>query len=104
MDVTAPDSPPIGAAPRPAPSAGVPTAAARPWWRATWQAVLAAARFIGRIQAWLLLTIAYFVVILPVALIYRCVSDPLRLRPASGSPWQTKAAPRDLQRWGRSQS
>ena len=64
----------------------------------------AAAKTIGRAQAWLILTLFYFVVLAPVALIFRCVADPLHLRASAGSNWLPKSEPADRWSWARSQS
>ena len=63
----------------------------------------AVAKEIGRVQTWLILTLFYFLLLAPLALIFRCVADPLRLRGA-GSPWLAKREPADRWSWARSQS
>ncbi len=56
--------------------------------RRTWNRWKAIAQVIGDFQARIILTLFYFVLITPGALIVRAVSDPLRLnRPRSGSLW-----------------
>ena len=49
-----------------------------------WMAVL---RTIGNLQAWILFTLFYLVILTPIALVFRFVADPLRLR-RRGSTWQ----------------
>ena len=49
-----------------------------------WMALL---RTIGNVQAWILLSVFYVVVIAPIGFIFRFRADPLRLR-ARGSTWQ----------------
>lgn len=48
---------------------------------------MAALRTIGNVQAWILFTIFYVLLITPMALIFRFVADPLRRR-RRGSTWQ----------------
>ena len=54
-----------------------------------WNGLLALAKRIGQVQAWLILTLFYFVVMAPAALLYKLAADPLRLRPAR-SIWQDR--------------
>ena len=63
------------------PARGAPSK--RPWLN-QWMALL---RTIGNIQAWILLTLFYVVIISPIGLVFRLVADPLRLR-RRGSTWQ----------------
>ena len=63
------------------------TASKRPWLD-KWMALLHA---IGNVQAWILLTIFYIVVVTPIGLIFRFVADPLRLRRRE-SNWQPFAS------------
>ena len=56
----------------------------RPWLD-RWMALL---HRIGNVQAWLLLSLAYLVLFLPMGLIYRLLHDPLRLRRKPESNWQ----------------
>jgi len=51
-------------------------ATSRPWLD-RWMAIL---RTVGNVQAWILLTLFYVLIITPFGLIYRCVANPLRLR------------------------
>ena len=55
----------------------------RPWLD-KWMALL---RTIGNIQAWILLSLFYVVIITPFGLVFRFVADPLRLR-RRDSTWQ----------------
>jgi hypothetical protein len=59
-------------------------ASSRPWLD-RWMAIL---RTVGNIQAWILLTLFYVVIITPFGLIYRFVANPLRLRWRE-SNWQS---------------
>ena len=69
------------------------------------QVLKTVAKAIGRAQTWLILTLFYCVVLAPVAVIFRCAADPLRLRASARSPsWLTKTEPADRWRWARSQS
>ncbi len=65
-------------------------------------ALLAAARLIGRVQTWLLLTLCYVVFLAPVALLFKLVADPLTLR-RRVNPWRQKVPPADRMTWARSQ-
>lgn len=58
---------------------------ARRPWLAKWMALL---RTIGNAQAWLLLSVVYVVLILPMGLLFRRLSDPLRIRRRPESNWQ----------------
>lgn len=63
--------------------------------RALWQRWCRVAEVIGRAQTYLFLSLFYFVVALPFALITRLCTDPLQLRVAPGrSGWRT-APPRE---------
>ena len=53
-------------------------------WLDRWMAAL---RTIGNLQAWILFTLFYLVILTPIALVFRFVADPLRLR-RRGSTWQ----------------
>ena len=62
--------------------------------RHLWDRWLVIAHVIGNFQARVLLTIFYFVVVPPFALIVKLVKDPLGLRPPSGASfWSPRAAP-----------
>ena len=54
-------------------------------WLAKWMALLHA---IGNVQAWILLSLAYVVLILPIGLLFRVFNDPLRIRRRPSSNWQ----------------
>jgi hypothetical protein len=69
-----------------------------------WEALLRAAQAIGRVQAWLLFTLFYFVVMAPAAVVFRLCADPLHLR-RRRTPWVPRAeGPTDRLAWGRLQS
>ncbi|MBI4640406.1 MAG: hypothetical protein HY731_06910 [Candidatus Tectomicrobia bacterium] len=60
------------------------------WWKRI-------AEKIGNFQARLLLSLFYFVVILPMGLVVRLSSDPLKLRKGQGSLWiQRESSMKDL--------
>ena len=67
-----------------------PTVAHRPHqaskrrWLDRWMALL---RTIGNVQAWIILTVFYVLIITPFGLIFRLAADPLRLR-RRASTWQ----------------
>lgn len=58
-----------------------------------WEKWKVLARRIGDFQARVLLSIFYFVVLAPFALGFKLFSDPLRLRPLTGSLWLERPAP-----------
>jgi len=60
-------------------------------------------RRIGRIHAWLIFTLFYFVVFAPVAVLFRCLADPLRLRRGVQSVWAQRSMPSDRWVWAKSQ-
>lgn len=68
-----------------------------------WNRLLAIAKRLGHVQAWLILTLFYFVILAPVALIYRLAADPLHVRRASGSIWQKRPAISNHLAWAKSQ-
>jgi len=72
--------------------------------RSITQGLLVVARAIGRAQAGLVLTLFYFFILGPAAMVFNCVADPLRIRRAAQAPWQPSAAPRDPWQWARRQS
>ena len=74
-----------------------------PVWRRAGRALKAVARRIGQAQSWLLLTLFYFLFLAPVALVYRCVADPLRLGRRARDPWCLREPVLDQQRWARIQ-
>ncbi len=55
-----------------------------------WKVLLAVAKRIGQVQAWIIFTLFYFVLLAPVALIHQLVSDPLRLRKGTQHIWYTR--------------
>lgn len=65
--------------------------------------VVELARRIGQLQAWLLLTCLYFIVVAPVALLFKLTADPLHLRKSIRSLWNTKPQPLDRWAWSRAQ-
>ena len=64
----------------------------------------AAAKIIGRAQTWLILTLFYFVILTPVALVFRWLADPLQLRKTPRSSWRAKTEPPDRWSWAKAQS
>ncbi|MBI3088396.1 MAG: hypothetical protein HYY91_05905 [Candidatus Omnitrophica bacterium] len=72
-------------------------------WHTLTQGLLAFAKRVGEVQAWLILTVFYFLILAPVALLFKCAADPLRLRRAPGSIWHPKPPPRDLRQWAKAQ-
>ena len=68
------------------------------------QRFAAVMKVIGYAQAWLLLTVFYVLILGPVALIVRWLTDPLRLRTSARPPWQAKTLPADPWTWAKSQS
>ena len=54
------------------------------WWKRT-------AHTIGNFQARLLLTLCYFVVVAPFALLVRSLSDPLAIKPSTPRGWRPRA-------------
>jgi len=62
-----------------------------PLLRALWARWKVVARAIGTFQARVILTLFYFVVVPPFALLLKVSRDPLRLRPREGSFWVRRA-------------
>lgn len=57
--------------------------------KALWQRWCRVAEVIGHVQTYLFLSLFYFVIVLPFALITRLCTDPLQLRAAPGrSGWR----------------
>lgn len=56
------------------------------------------AKKIGDFQARLILTVLYFVVVAPFALIVRFAADPLSIKPRAAQGWRTRAEPEDSPR------
>ena len=71
--------------------------------RRCWEALLAVAKRIGRVQAWMILTLCYVLLVTPVALIFKFVADPLHLRRKSGSIWTSSSEPVDGLAWAKTQ-
>lgn len=77
------------------PSAGEPAAGLlrRAWER--WKRI---AHAIGVFQTRLIMSLLYFVIVLPLGLVVRVVGDPLGLRKPAGSNWQRlEPHPRSLE-------
>ena len=47
---------------------------------------------IGNVQARVILTVLYLIMVVPVGFVMRLFSDPLRLRPTEGTYWVERAA------------
>lgn len=60
--------------------------------RALWEAWKLVAHAIGRVQARIVFSLFYFVLLAPVAIVLRLVADPLRHRHPSTSNWRERAA------------
>jgi hypothetical protein len=60
--------------------------------RALWEAWKVVAHAIGKIQARIVFSLFYIVLLGPVALVLRLVSDPLRHRPPPSSNWRERTA------------
>ncbi len=59
--------------------------------RALWARWKVVARAVGNFQARIILTLFYFVVVPPFALLLKLRKDPLRLRPREGGFWVPRA-------------
>jgi len=59
--------------------------------RAVWQWWTRVARRIGDVQARILLTLFYYVILAPFALVLRR-NDPLAIRPGASTGWRTREA------------
>lgn len=59
---------------------------ARLIWRLWWENFKRTMRFIGDIQARIILTVLYVILVLPTGLVLRAVIDPLHLRPPAEHP------------------
>ena len=77
-----------------------PGQASKRRWLDGWMALL---RRIGNVQAWIILSLFYVVILSPFGFVYRFAQDPLRLR-RRGSTWQPFAQPYDTMAEGREQS
>lgn len=71
--------------------------------RRLWRLVLTAAKRIGQAQAWLILTLFYFTIVTPIAILFRLAADPLHLRRRRSSTWTVRSHPADLWRWAKAQ-
>ncbi len=65
-------------------AAPIKRASTRPWLD-RWMAFL---RTIGNIQAWILFTVFYLVIILPIGLVFRCLTGSRRRHGGPASNWQ----------------
>jgi hypothetical protein len=59
-------------------------------FRALWRGWLVVARKIGQVQSFLILSLVYFLVMVPFALAVRHVLDPLGLRVATSWRWLSR--------------
>ena len=73
--------------------------------RAGWHRWRRFAVVVATWQARLLYSVVYVLLIIPLGVLLRWRSDPLRLRrvPAGRSVWRVRSEPPDLQRWARRQ-
>jgi hypothetical protein len=62
-------------------------------FRRLWEGWKRFGRKVGDFQARVLLTVFYFVIIAPFALIVRVTADPLALKPATPKGWQPRPTP-----------
>ncbi len=65
----------------------VPAAPAQSLWRRAWEGWKRIAHVIGVFQTRLIMTILFFIIVLPIGLIARAASDPLHLRPRKDGNW-----------------
>ncbi|GIW39972.1 MAG: hypothetical protein KatS3mg076_0549 [Candidatus Binatia bacterium] len=56
-------------------------------WRRLWEGWKRFAHAVGVFNTRVIMTLLYFVVVLPFGIVVRVVSDPLRLKPPPGSNW-----------------
>ena len=61
------------------------------WWRRIWQGWRSVARKIGDFQARVLLTVLYYVVFAPFALLVNWSGDPLSLNPKTPKGWRPRS-------------
>ena len=66
--------------------------------------LLKLAKRIGHVQAWIILTLFYLVLLAPLAVVFRLCADPLRLRKTTTPLWVGRTAPRDRWTWARGQA
>ena len=71
-----------------------PPQPASPRRRRLWELWKELAKRLGDVQARLLLTVFYFVVVAPFALAVRLAADPLRLRSGAARGWRPRASAR----------
>lgn len=73
--------------------------------RAGWRRWRRFAAVVATWQARLLYSVVYVLLIIPLGVLLRWRSDPLRLRatPADRTAWHVRSEPPDLQRWARRQ-
>lgn len=60
------------------------------FWKRAWRRWIGTAKHIGDFQARVLLTLVYFVVLLPVSAIVTTLSDPLHLRAGASPAWSSR--------------
>jgi len=65
--------------------------------------LLRVARRIGHLQTVVLLTVFYFLILAPVACVYRCFADPLALRRANTNAWHARTQPANWWAWAKAQ-
>jgi len=58
-----------------------------PVWRRAWEGWKRVAHAVGVVQTRIVLLILYLVIVLPIGLLVRLFSDPLRLRQPPGTNW-----------------
>jgi hypothetical protein len=69
-----------------------------------WQAWLRFGHWIGNVMSWVWMPLFYFVFAMPVALVIKLVSDPLRIRVGrQKSYWIPKEMPKLDMQWAKSQ-
>ena len=76
---------------------------ARPWYRRLWDGWMVVARAIGNFNARLLLSLFYFLFILPLGLITGVAKDFLGIRRRPSSSWHQKDDPSRTLEEGRRQ-
>lgn len=69
-----------------------------------WGVLLAVAKRIGQVQAWIIFTLFYFVLLAPIALIHQLAADPLRLRKGTQHMWHTRPTLADPLAWVKEQA
>jgi hypothetical protein len=60
-----------------------------------WQRWKRIAKAIGDFQARLILSVVYFIIVAPFALILRWAADPLSLKKGAGQAWRVKSESKD---------